>query len=72
MSTPWGMIHARQEAQNAHSKEVEIHTILMKLISDIEIATKELDGIEKSEKVREKLQAAIKNAKDEINKNKLA
>jgi hypothetical protein len=72
MSTPWGMIRARQEAQQAHSQASDMHTILNKLIIDVEIATKELEGIEKSEKVREKLQVAIKNAKDEMNKNKMA
>ncbi len=66
MSTPWGMINAKREASQAREKEKNMHAILVKLIDAVEGALKDLQDVEASRHVREKLQEAIKNAQDEM------
>jgi len=66
MSTPWGMINARKEASQAREKEKKMHETLVKLIDAVEGALKDLQEVEASRHVREKLQEAIKNAQDEM------
>jgi hypothetical protein len=66
MTAPWGMIRARQEASQAHEREKYVHETLVNLINAVEAALKELQEVEASKHVQEKLQKAIKDAQDEM------
>ena len=69
MSTPWGMINARREAEKhrqdawqASENEKILRQSLVNLITTVEDALKDLEKVEASRHVRKKLQEAINKA----------
>jgi len=68
MGTPWGMINARREAEQARDAERIVRKSLVDLIKAVEVALQDLQNVEESRQVQKKLHTAVENAKKGLQK----